>query len=323
MPPETQGRKGVSVMSARRRSSGFTLIELLVVVAIIALLISVLLPSLKQAREQARLTKCLANLSSLGKAALAYINNENERFCYGYVRYSAAGRLVRAQPATNYFGGNRGEGESPHFEFYKPGGSLAFPARQRPLNRYVLPTRLGADSDLKVYECPSDKGVRNHPRPLSEPSKKTAYQVTGTSYQANTSWESYVRLVELGNPGSTNPARNQRLEHLMDRMIKILNRRGASRAILLYEDPADIGLAGVFWGWPPDVKMDSWHTKPNRHSLLFLDGHADNVLVEHRKNLDHRVAGGFFLECAPSSLPDPACSHGSADWIARHDFEQD
>ncbi|HOW72953.1 MAG TPA: prepilin-type N-terminal cleavage/methylation domain-containing protein [Phycisphaerae bacterium] len=55
-----------------RRSRGFTLIEVLVVVAIIALLVSVLLPSLESARKQARMVVCQANLKSLTTAFLAY-----------------------------------------------------------------------------------------------------------------------------------------------------------------------------------------------------------------------------------------------------------
>lgn len=57
---------------------GFTLIEVLVVVAIIALLITILLPSLTRARYQAQSTVCLGNLRQLGISVVAYANTFNE-----------------------------------------------------------------------------------------------------------------------------------------------------------------------------------------------------------------------------------------------------
>lgn len=63
-----------------RRPRGFTLIELLVVVAIIALLISILLPSLSLAREKAKETKCAATLADFGRGFHSYAAEERDFF---------------------------------------------------------------------------------------------------------------------------------------------------------------------------------------------------------------------------------------------------
>lgn len=57
-----------------KRKKGFTLIELLVVVAIIALLISILLPSLSRAREITKRAVCASNLRGIGQAMKVYSN---------------------------------------------------------------------------------------------------------------------------------------------------------------------------------------------------------------------------------------------------------
>ncbi len=91
-------------MRRARSAEGFTLVELLVVIGIIALLISVLLPALQKARQQANSLECQSNLRTIGQMLLIYVN-ENQGYgpaAYdGYYYTTYADTLTLLNNKTN------------------------------------------------------------------------------------------------------------------------------------------------------------------------------------------------------------------------------
>jgi prepilin-type N-terminal cleavage/methylation domain-containing protein len=82
------------------RRGAFTLIEILVVVAIIALLVAILLPSLSQAREMSRRTICLHNTKMLGECWQIYQIENKGAFIGGVAVMDGAGRAMEEVDPT-------------------------------------------------------------------------------------------------------------------------------------------------------------------------------------------------------------------------------
>ena len=133
----------------RPRPRGFTLVELLVVIGIIALLISILLPTLNRARESANSVKCLSNVRSIGQANVGYANDNGGSLPWGDWIATSTGNGGRPRNGT--------ANEVHYFRWYSLLDNYMNPSRTH--GGYVLQTPAGyqfeADSYNPVYQCPS------------------------------------------------------------------------------------------------------------------------------------------------------------------------
>ncbi|MGD8454493.1 MAG: DUF1559 domain-containing protein [Phycisphaerae bacterium] len=251
----------------------FTLIELLVVVAVIALLISILLPSLSQAREQAKAAKCVSNLKQIGGAMTSYFLDENDWFPF------EKRNQLRSMHGF-YYGGHPGRqlpGQAGQWWGYTNQNFRDTP-RGRPFNPYLYPDLPNWDvppddelfeavRKMPVYECPSDTGGFWMYDDGDDPNWKSLYWQVGTSYDFN---YHFVWNWALHKFYSESPPR---WLHRANAFLRQQLMHDVSRFVILYEDPFDSSQ------WL-NIPRRGWHGRWMRHSFLFLDGHAANIVAD-------------------------------------------
>ncbi len=264
-----------------RTRAGFTLIELLVVVAIIALLVSILLPSLTRARAQAQKTACLSNQRNIVTGAAQYAHNDSgntltplhwsmlsKNFDTGEYWMGRLAMWVAfgGQGATQEFYTEDGTYMVNHTKtFVNPvtGVTHSWGTAERPLTAFMVPDVENDAKGIDTFRCPGDRGYPGEysqqvadDAPL-ENFDRSLFETLGNSYRLSL----YMTLSD--NPRYAFGVFGQRLDRLSN-----------TSRMVFGGGPLFFNMIGSDSNSWSTVDMVSSHGEVMTENLMFADGSA-------------------------------------------------
>ncbi|MFI4917417.1 MAG: type II secretion system protein [Phycisphaerales bacterium JB060] len=217
---------------------GFSLLELLITMGIVAVLLGLLLPSLRYVRYAANGAMCATNLRQIGIGWRQYVDDHQSMPYREAADWKYGG--------ASFLGAER----------------RAVLASDRPVNSYILTdSEQEADSLAYLFRSPLDRGYRwteasGMPQTRDVFPQPTAFERFGTSYRANPLLLNRRRTNPLGLPG---PMAEHEIQTMPSRMLLI----GVPQWQIAVDHE-----------WRVDA---SWHPERDTGNVLFLDGAVRNV----------------------------------------------
>lgn len=243
---------------------GFTLVELLVVIAVIAILASLLVPTLSRAKEKARATYCRNNLRQLGLGFMLYLDDYRDTF-------PTANNLARLVPEDWFYWSTNS-------------GLASRNKSDSQIARYV------GGFTTNLFRCPSHTFLR-----------KLDNGIDGLSPLLLESFRYRFSYTLSTDNIYTNPTRGMASRILPGDppiYFRASSIRSPSQKIMLaeeptYEDYAPPGISSGFpndsrWEWAPldDDQVTQRHDK--KGSVTHADGHVETVAPSYWRSMDHR-----------------------------------
>ncbi|MDT8300658.1 MAG: prepilin-type N-terminal cleavage/methylation domain-containing protein [Sedimentisphaerales bacterium] len=240
--------------------AGFTLIELLVVISIIALLIALIIPVLRAAKERAQRMVCLSNLRQLTLAWIAYAEENDGKVVSGLPFGRSIQRDIGRVEVVESWVGRA-------FDFPENHSELVANPDKGALWRWI--------KDVDVYRCP--RGRPGHATTYSILAAANGFPVEGTLWTGSSA-------STLLQPGTRVNGTVLRFTRLTD----IFSPGAAQRAVFI--DMGQTPAGSGFYVHYLNPKWDRSTPPPIRHgdgtTLSMADGHAEYWIWKGRETVE-------------------------------------